>query len=168
MTAAARRGLPMMTATPCASCSAAATGSGSPAITIPSRPTGIGGTFADALAFGALTFRHVPSGEAGEIAGHLHPVARISQRGRTVSRRCFAADEMRMVMPAFGAFTGGLNVRDRGICAREICAHSGVGVSIIRPYAAADRSARSMQRSARCLVALALRNRRATPIAPLH
>ena len=45
-------------------------------------------------------------------AGHLHPVARIAQRGRTVSRRCFAADQARLVMPAFGAFTGGLNVRD--------------------------------------------------------
>ena len=46
-----------------------------------------------------------------EIAGHLHPVARIAHHGRAVSRRCFAADETRMVMPAFGAFTGGLNVR---------------------------------------------------------
>ena len=46
-------------------------------------------------------------------AGHLHPVARIAQRGRAVSRRCFASDGMSLVMPAFGAFTGGLNVRDR-------------------------------------------------------
>jgi len=36
----------------------------------------------------------------------------VSHRGRAVSRRCFAADGTRMVMPAFGAFTGGLNVRD--------------------------------------------------------
>ncbi|HEY7997269.1 MAG TPA: phosphoesterase, partial [Pseudolabrys sp.] len=43
---------------------------------------------------------------------HLHPVARVAHRGRTVSRRCFAADKTRMVMPAFGAYTGGLNVRD--------------------------------------------------------
>jgi DNA ligase-associated metallophosphoesterase len=73
---------------------------------------GIGGTFHETVAIGALTFRHLPSGAAGEICGHLHPVARVSHRGRTVSRRCFAADETRMVMPAFGAFTGGLNVRD--------------------------------------------------------
>jgi metallophosphoesterase superfamily enzyme len=59
-----------------------------------------------------LTFRHIPTGAAGEIAGHLHPVARVAHRGRAVSRRCFAADDMRLVMPAFGAFTGGLNVRD--------------------------------------------------------
>jgi DNA ligase-associated metallophosphoesterase len=72
----------------------------------------IGGDFGGALAIGALTFRHIPDGSAGEIAGHLHPVARVSHRGRAVSRRCFASDAMRMVMPAFGAYTGGLNVRD--------------------------------------------------------
>jgi len=47
------------------------------------------------------------------IAGHLHPVARVSRRGRAVSRRCFAGDGDRLVMPAFGAYAGGLNVRDR-------------------------------------------------------
>jgi len=72
----------------------------------------IGGTFGGALSIGALTFRHIPQGEPGEIAGHLHPVARVSHRGRAVSRRCFAADAHRLVMPAFGAYTGGLNIRD--------------------------------------------------------
>ena len=72
----------------------------------------IGGQFGGALAVGALTFRHIPSGSAGEVAGHLHPVARVSHRGRAVSRRCFASDALRMVMPAFGAFAGGLNIRD--------------------------------------------------------
>jgi DNA ligase-associated metallophosphoesterase len=71
----------------------------------------VGGAFYDTITLGGLTFRHQPTGAAGEIAGHLHPVARVSFRGRAVSRRCFAADEQRMVMPAFGAFTGGLNVR---------------------------------------------------------
>lgn len=71
----------------------------------------IGGTFGAALSIGALTFRHIPQGTPGEVAGHLHPCARVSHRGRTVSRRCFAADAMRLVMPAFGAYTGGLNVR---------------------------------------------------------
>ena len=72
----------------------------------------IGGAFHESLTLGALTFRHLPTGGSGEICGHLHPVARITQRGRSMRRRCFAADETRMVMPAFGAFTGGLNVRD--------------------------------------------------------
>jgi hypothetical protein len=77
----------------------------------------IGGRFAGVLAVGALTFRHQPSphpGE-GEIAGHLHPVARVARRGRAVSRRCFAGDGRRLVMPAFGAYAGGLNVRDRAL-----------------------------------------------------
>lgn len=71
----------------------------------------IGGEFHPALSVGPVTFRHEPSGAEGEIAGHLHPVARVAHRGRAIGRRCFAADQSRMVMPAFGAFTGGLNVR---------------------------------------------------------
>jgi hypothetical protein len=78
----------------------------------PDPVVGIGGTFVGALTSGPLTFRHLPTGVAGEVSGHLHPVARISNRGRAVSRRCFVADKTRMVMPALGAFTGGLNVRD--------------------------------------------------------
>ncbi|MDE2283228.1 MAG: ligase-associated DNA damage response endonuclease PdeM [Hyphomicrobiales bacterium] len=80
-------------------------------------PDDIGGSHADVLALGALTFRHLPSAQAadGEIAGHLHPQARVARRGRAVSRRCFAGDGRRMVMPAFGAYAGGLNIRDRAI-----------------------------------------------------
>jgi uncharacterized protein len=74
----------------------------------------IGGRFLDVLKVGALTFRHEPGGkDEGEVAGHLHPVARVARRGRAVSRRCFASDGVRLVMPSFGAYTGGLNVRDR-------------------------------------------------------
>jgi uncharacterized protein len=77
----------------------------------------IGGRFADVLALGGLTFRHEPSAEAsaGEIAGHLHPLACIVQRGRALRRRCFASDGRRVVMPAFGSYAGGLNVRHRAI-----------------------------------------------------
>jgi DNA ligase-associated metallophosphoesterase len=77
----------------------------------------IGGRFAESLALGPLTFRHQPSPHPcdGEIAGHLHPQARVARRGRAVSRRCFASDDKRLVMPAFGAYVGGLNVRDRAI-----------------------------------------------------
>ena len=74
---------------------------------------GIGGSFGAALAIGALVFRHEPTGAKGEIAGHLHPVARVGGRGHMVSRRCFASDGTRLIMPAFGAFAGGLNVRHR-------------------------------------------------------
>jgi len=83
----------------------------------PDPASGIGGRFAESLAFGPLTFRHEPAERTGEgeVAGHLHPVARVAQRGRAVSRRCFAGDGRRLVMPAFGAYAGGLNVRDRAI-----------------------------------------------------
>ena len=81
----------------------------------PDPPQGVGGQIAAELAIGALIFRHQPSPQAvdGEIAGHLHPSARVAQRGRGVARRCFAADAKRLVMPAFGAYAGGLNIRDR-------------------------------------------------------
>ena len=79
----------------------------------PDPADGIGGSFGGALAIGALVFRHEPAGATGEIAGHLHPVARVAGRGRNLRRRCFASDGARLVMPAFGAFAGGLNVRHR-------------------------------------------------------
>ena len=81
----------------------------------PSPAQDIGGSFADMLAVDTLVFRHEPSpqGTECEIAGHLHPLARVSRRGRSVSRRCFASDGKRLVMPAFGAYAGGLNVRHR-------------------------------------------------------
>jgi DNA ligase-associated metallophosphoesterase len=85
----------------------------------PDPADGIGGTFAADYPVGALVFRHKPSRDApdGEIAGHLHPVARVAQRSRAVSRRCFATDGKALVMPAFGAYTGGLNIRDRAFAA---------------------------------------------------
>lgn len=75
----------------------------------------VAGSFAATLAIGPLLFRHAPQPGAvtGEVAGHLHPVARVSGRGRTVRRRCFVSDRRRVILPAFGAYTGGLNVRDR-------------------------------------------------------
>lgn len=77
-------------------------------------PETLGGAVRDVLRLGALILRHEPTAgpAAGEIAGHLHPCARVSGRGRSVRRRCFATDGERLVMPAFGAFTGGLNLRD--------------------------------------------------------
>src|SRR5947207_15772834 len=78
----------------------------------PALPPDLGGTVASEVAIGAIVFRHEPTGASGEIAGHLHPKARVSTRGRAVERRCFAADGERLVMPAFGAYAGGLSIRD--------------------------------------------------------
>jgi uncharacterized protein len=83
----------------------------------PLPPVGLGGIVATQMAIGPLSFRHEPTGSAGEIAGHLHPYARVPTRGRAISRRCFASDSERIVMPAFGAYAGGLNIRDRAFAA---------------------------------------------------
>ena len=72
----------------------------------------IGGIVAEEVSIGRIIFRHEPTGVLGEIAGHLHPKARVSTRGRSVERRCFAGDGERAVMPAFGSYTGGLSIRD--------------------------------------------------------
>jgi DNA ligase-associated metallophosphoesterase len=80
----------------------------------PLPPAALGGTPADVVAFGDLVFRHEPAGrDPGEVAGHLHPAAKVGVRGRSIRRRAFASDGLRCVLPAFGAYTGGLNVLDR-------------------------------------------------------
>ena len=78
----------------------------------PALPSDLGGVVAHEVAIGPIAFRHEPTGAVGEIAGHLHPKARVTTRGRTVERRCFASDGERAVMPAFGAYAGGLSIRD--------------------------------------------------------
>ncbi len=79
----------------------------------PGPPSGLGGTVTDGLADGPLRFRHEAEERAapGEISGHYHPVARLRVKGRTVSGRCFVNDGARLILPAFGAYTGGLDVR---------------------------------------------------------
>ncbi|WP_417480981.1 ligase-associated DNA damage response endonuclease PdeM [Maricaulis sp.] len=80
----------------------------------PVPPPRFGGVILHELAVDALILRHLPAERAapGEIAGHLHPCAKVRGKGRAVRARCFATDGARLVMPAFGAFTGGLNVCD--------------------------------------------------------
>ena len=80
----------------------------------PQPPARFGGRVAAEAELGALTLRHEPLERRvkGEVAGHLHPCARVSVRGRTLRKRCFATDGTRLVLPAFGAFAGGLNVCD--------------------------------------------------------
>ena len=78
----------------------------------PDLPRDLGGVVAGEVAIGPITLRHEPSGAVGEIAGHLHPKARVATRGRAMERRCLASDGERAVMPAFGAYAGGLSIRD--------------------------------------------------------
>ena len=81
------------------------------------------------MELGALYLTHepMPEARAGEVAGHLHPCARVVAHARMVRRPCFVTDGRRLILPAFGAFTGGLNVLDAAIA----------GLFVERPMAAA-------------------------------
>jgi len=72
------------------------------------------GDIAEAVTVGGLVLRHEPHAglQPGEVSGHLHPCARIASRGRGVRRRCFLTDGSRLILPAFGAYAGGLNACD--------------------------------------------------------
>jgi hypothetical protein len=72
-------------------------------------PVGLGGTHRAELAIGPLVFRHIATRDGvGEVSGHYHPKARIFVRGRGLSMPCFLLDQARLIMPAYGAYTGGL------------------------------------------------------------
>jgi uncharacterized protein len=73
------------------------------------------GSVCDQLDLRGVILRHEPQfiPDTFEIAGHLHPCARIEQRGRSLRRRCFAVNNNHIVLPAFGALTGSLNVLDQ-------------------------------------------------------
>jgi len=77
-------------------------------------PRSLPGQVIDTMTLGGLVLRHEPEpGEQpGELSGHLHPCARVSSGRGTVRRRCFATDGLRMILPAFGAYAGGLNLKD--------------------------------------------------------
>lgn len=82
----------------------------------PKPPEGLGGDWTESFASGPITFRHqAERAGLGEIVGHHHPKATVQARAGTVSRPCFVFDGRRLMMPAFGAYTGGLDVRDPAI-----------------------------------------------------
>lgn len=77
-------------------------------------PRTLPGDAAEEVDVAGLICRHAPRAgpQAGEVAGHLHPAAKVRAPRGTVRRRCFVTDGARIVLPAFGAYAGGLNVRD--------------------------------------------------------
>lgn len=82
----------------------------------PSPPADLAGDFVTEFTTHPLTFRHQAiQAAAAEIVGHHHPKAAIPARGALISRPCFVTDARRIMMPAFGAFTGGLDVSDPAI-----------------------------------------------------
>ena len=73
-----------------------------------------GGRIGDEIRLAGITLRHQPACGAAthEIAGHMHPAAKLSLYGTSIRRPCFVGNSRRLIMPAFGAFTGGRNVLD--------------------------------------------------------
>jgi DNA ligase-associated metallophosphoesterase len=77
----------------------------------PGFPDHCGGAITDEAEVDGLLLRHEadPAETRPELSGHFHPKLRISLRGRKVSRRCFVATERKLILPAFGSLTGGLD-----------------------------------------------------------
>jgi DNA ligase-associated metallophosphoesterase len=80
----------------------------------PAPPQDVGGIIVAEMVLGPVTLRHEPKmlrDSEAEVSGHLHPAAAIQARGQRIRRRCFIADARRLIMPAFGSYTGALSVR---------------------------------------------------------
>ncbi|MCS6890026.1 MAG: ligase-associated DNA damage response endonuclease PdeM [Rhodovarius sp.] len=82
----------------------------------PVPPEGLPGEAVAELWLGPILFRHVggavlPRSGAAEVSGHFHPKASLETRAGRISRPCFLADAQRLILPAFGALAGGLDVR---------------------------------------------------------
>jgi uncharacterized protein len=72
-------------------------------------PLEFGGAHLQILHVGGLTFRHAADpGAMAEVSGHYHPKARVATRGRMISRPALLYDENRLILPAYGTYTGGL------------------------------------------------------------
>jgi DNA ligase-associated metallophosphoesterase len=82
----------------------------------PAPPVGMPGLALPEWRLERLTFRHVAHpGAAGEVSGHFHPKATMPTRAGGVTRPCFVADARRLLLPAFGAYTGGLDIADPAV-----------------------------------------------------
>jgi len=76
-----------------------------------------GGEVMDEAEVDGLVLRHEadPRDTRPELSGHFHPKLRLSVRGRNVARRCFVASDTKLILPAFGALTGGMDAGDPAI-----------------------------------------------------
>jgi DNA ligase-associated metallophosphoesterase len=84
----------------------------------PTPPSDVPGESVEELHEGSIVFRHqaVPRApEAAEVSGHFHPKATLDTRAGGVTRPCFVADGRKLMLPAFGAYTGGLDACDAAV-----------------------------------------------------
>ena len=93
-----------------------------------------GGRIVEECEVAGIILRHEAeeADRRAEVSGHFHPKLRLSLRGRSVSRRCYVASATKLILPAYGALTGGLDARHP-----EIVKKVGAGASALIP--AADR-----------------------------
>ena len=89
-----------------------------------------GGRLVDEVEAGGMVLRHeaVAGEQRPEISGHFHPKLRLSLKGRNVSRRCFVASASKLILPAYGALTGGLDASHP-----EIARKTGPGAAALVP-----------------------------------
>lgn len=97
------------------------------------------GTTATQLAISGIWLRHrATSGATGpELSGHFHPRLRLTARGRRIARPCTVASENRLILPAFGSLTGGMDAADPVILAamqpaQSVCALLAAGNKLVR------------------------------------
>jgi DNA ligase-associated metallophosphoesterase len=88
-----------------------------------------GGTIVEEVELCGILLRHEaqPREPRPEISGHFHPKLRLSINGRRISRRCFVASDRKLILPAYGTLTGGLDARHPEIV-RAMC---GEGVALV-------------------------------------
>ncbi len=82
----------------------------------PAAPLELCGDTLPEITLNGIAFRHEPmpgANEPGEVCGHFHPVAKVRRYGRSIRRRCFVTNGEKLILPAFGSLTGGLNVMDK-------------------------------------------------------
>jgi DNA ligase-associated metallophosphoesterase len=91
-----------------------------------------GGRIADECEIGGIILRHEAEARETrpEMSGHYHPKLRLNMRGRSVSRRCFVASDRKLILPAFGSLTGGLDAHHP-----EIARKTGPGAAALVPVA---------------------------------
>jgi len=81
----------------------------------PLPPEGFPGEVAEWWEQDGIVFRHEAAGTPAEVCGHHHPKASVTTRAMTITRPCFVASPHRLMLPAFGAYTGGLDIRHPAI-----------------------------------------------------
>ena len=89
-----------------------------------------GGRIAEELIVDGIALRHeaIAGDPTPEISGHFHPKLRMSRKGRNVSRRCYIASATKLILPAYGALTGGLDAHHP-----EIMGHVGANAAALVP-----------------------------------